>query len=572
MECSRQVQVVDDKQQVVSCHMKSAAFDEIQQRRSANYKANIWQYDFLQSLPTIYNGVEYTLRVENLKENVKDMFVEAKDQLAKLELIDIIRKLGLGDLFAEETHKALQTVVSSMKNNKNGEEEELYMTALRFKLLRLHGYDVSQDVFNAVSITKCSDIKGLLELFEASYLAFEGETILDEAKAFSMEALRNVYPTLDLNLAKEVAHALELPMHWRVQWFDVKWRITMYETYNKNIDKRFLELAKLNFNTVQAILQKDLREISRWWRNLRIMEGLNFTRDRLAESFLCSVGLTYEPQYSCFRKCLTKITTMILIIDDVYDVYGSIEELEQFTEAVDRWDSSKTQDLPECMKTCFQALYDITNEIAYDIQELNGWQVQALLHLRKAWAGFCKALFVEAKWYNKGYSPSLEEYLSNALISSGAIVISIHTMLSVGSTDEKIINLLGKDEDLAYNISIITRLYNDLGTSMAEKERGDAPSSIHCYAREMNVSEKEAEEHIKNMINNTWKKINGQCLNNQSHNLLPCSFVKVTTNVARMVQCLYQFGDGFGIQDRETRNHISSLLIEPINLDKIAKD
>lgn len=63
------------------------------------------------------------------------------------------------------------------------------------------------------------------------------------------------------------------------------------------------------------------------------MEGLNFTRDRLVESFLCSVGLTYEPQYSCFRKCLTKITTMILIIDDVY---GSIEELEQFTEAVDR--------------------------------------------------------------------------------------------------------------------------------------------------------------------------------------------------------------------------------------------
>lgn len=90
--------------------------------------------------------------------------------------------------------------------------------------------------------------------------------------------------------------------------------------------------------------------------------------------------------------------------------------------------------------------------------------------------------------------------------------------------------------------------------------------------REMNVSEKEAEEHIKSMINNTWKKINGQCLKNQSHNLLPCSFVKVTTNVARMVQCLYQFGDGFGIQDRETRNHISSLLIEPINLDKIAKD
>lgn len=89
---------------------------------------------------------------------------------------------------------------------------------------------------------------------------------------------------------------------------------------------------------------------------------------------------------------------------------------------------------------------------------------------------------------------------------------------------------------------------------------------------EMNVSEKEAEEHIKNMIKNTWKKINGQCLKKESHKLLPCSFVKVTTNVARMVQCLYQFGDGFGIEDRETRNHIVSLLIEPFKLDTIAKD
>lgn len=55
MEYTRQVQVVDDEQQVVSCHLKSAAFDEIQQRRSANYKTNIWQYDFLQSLSTIYD-------------------------------------------------------------------------------------------------------------------------------------------------------------------------------------------------------------------------------------------------------------------------------------------------------------------------------------------------------------------------------------------------------------------------------------------------------------------------------------------------------------------------------------
>ncbi|KAK9031350.1 hypothetical protein V6N11_032733 [Hibiscus sabdariffa] len=544
--------------QVLSYHLNSEASDMIQPRRSANYKPSIWKYDFLQSLLTKYDGVEYKLRAEELRENVKAMFVEAQEELAKLELIDIIRKLGLGDLFAEETQKALQAVVSSEKKNKNG-EEDLYVTALRFKLLRLHGYE------DAFSVTKSNEIKGLLELYEASYLAFQGENILDEAKTFSREALRKIYSTLDTDIAKEVGHALELSSHWRVQWFDVKWRITVYEN-RKNIDKRLLELAKLNFNTVQATLQKDLREISRWWWwNLGIMEHLNFTRDRLAESFLCAVGVAYEPQFSCFRKRLTKITTMILILDDVYDVYGSLQELEQFTQAVDRWDSSKIQLLPGCLKTCFQALYDITDEIAYDIQELNGRNVQASHHLRKAWTGFCKALFVEAKWDAEAHSPSLEEYLSNALISSGGIVISVHSMLSLG-TDE-MIDSLGKNEDLVHNISIITRLCNDLGTSAVEKERGDAPSSILCHMRETNVSEKEAEEHIKKMISNTWMKINRQCLRSQPPDMLPCSFLKVTVNVARMVHCLYEFGDGFGVQDGQTQNHIRSVLIEPFHID-----
>ncbi|GMI93349.1 terpene synthase 03 [Hibiscus trionum] len=411
MDCSSQLQT-EHQLQLLSCHLKSEASDVIQPRRSANYKPNIWNYDFLQSLLSKYDGVEYKLRAEKLRENVKAMFVETQEELAKLELVDIIRKLGLEDLFAEEKQKALQAVVSSKKKSKNG-EEDLYITALRFKLLRLHGYQVSQDVFKgAFSITKYTEIKGLLELYEASYLAFEGENILDEAKTFSREALRNIYSTLDTNTAEEVGHALELSSHWRVQWFDVKWRITAYEN-SESIDKRLLELAKLNFNTVQATLQKDLREISRWWRNLGIMEHLNFTRDRLAESFLCAVGVAHEPQYSCFRKRLTKITTMILIIDDVYDIYCSLQELQQFTEAVDRWDSSKIQQLPECMKICFQALYNITNEVGYDIQELDGRNVQALLHLSKAWAGFCKALLVEAKWYTEGHSPSLEEYMSN---------------------------------------------------------------------------------------------------------------------------------------------------------------
>lgn len=99
------------------------------------------------------------------------------------------------------------------------------------------------------------NVKGVTELFEATHLALEGETILDAAKAFSSK--------LDINLAKTVAQSLEVSFHWRMQWFDVKWRIDSYEKEERIMSPISLELDKLNFNIVQAIHEKDLKGMSR---------------------------------------------------------------------------------------------------------------------------------------------------------------------------------------------------------------------------------------------------------------------------------------------------------------------
>ena len=54
------------------------------------------------------------------------------------------------------------------------------------------------------------------------------------------------------------------------------------------------------------------------------------------ESFLWTVGVIFEPQYGYCRRMSTKVNTLITIIDDVYNVYGTLDELELFTDAVDR--------------------------------------------------------------------------------------------------------------------------------------------------------------------------------------------------------------------------------------------
>ncbi|CAB4276917.1 unnamed protein product [Prunus armeniaca] len=356
-----------------------------QQRRSAEYKLNIWKYGFLESLNSKYDGDNYTRQSEKLIQDVKNtMFVETDDLIAQLELIDNIGKLGLTNHFQKEVKEALDKI-ESIQNNDN-----LYATALHFKILRQHGYKVSQDVFGgfmdekrALKESQISDPNGMLQLLEASNLALDGENILDEAKASSTVALRdsNICNILDNNLARHVVHALELSSHRRVVWFNVKWHIDAYEKDN-HVKTILLELAKLHFNMVQATLQKDLREASTWWNNLGLAELLNFARDRPVECFLSAVGLNFQPDYTSFRIRLTKVIYLILIIDDVYDIYASLEELKLLTNAVDRWDVGETEQLPGCMKICFQVLYNTTCEIAQEIEEENGWNL-VLPHLSK---------------------------------------------------------------------------------------------------------------------------------------------------------------------------------------------
>lgn len=51
--------------------------------------------------------------------------------------------------------------------------------------------------------------------------------------------------------------------------------------------------------------------------------------------------------------------------------------------------------LPECMKICFQTLYDTTNDFAFDIQKEKGWN-SALPHLQKAvliHSSLCSSIF-----------------------------------------------------------------------------------------------------------------------------------------------------------------------------------
>ncbi|GAY65207.1 hypothetical protein CUMW_239390 [Citrus unshiu] len=361
------------KNKPVQC-LVSTKYDNLTvDRRSANYQPSIWDHDFLQSLNSNYTDETYKRRAEELKGKVKTAIKDVTEPLDQLELIDNLQRLGLAYHFEPEIRNILRNIHNHNKDY-NWRKENLYATSLEFRLLRQHGYPVSQEVFSGFKDDKvgfiCDDFKGILSLHEASYYSLEGESIMEEAWQFTSKHLKEMMITSnskeeDVFVAEQAKRALELPLHWKVPMLEARWFIHVYE---KREDKNhlLLELAKLEFNTLQAIYQEELKDISGWWKDTGLGEKLSFARNRLVASFLWSMGIAFEPQFAYCRRVLTISIALITVIDDIYDVYGTLDELEIFTDAVARWDINYAlKHLPGYMKMCFLALYNFVNEFAY---------------------------------------------------------------------------------------------------------------------------------------------------------------------------------------------------------------
>ncbi|KAL3515889.1 hypothetical protein ACH5RR_022791 [Cinchona calisaya] len=303
------------------------------------------------------------------------MLDEQVEPLRHLELIDDLQRLGVFYHFHHKIQSILNTTYKENYFSSNvSNEKDLYATALGFRLLRQHGFDVSQEVFNSFKDERGDfkpglgkDTKGMLHLYEASYLETQNERTLELGREFAAEHLKK---NLDGNkihqeLAVLVRHALELPLHWGMLRVEARWFIDIYEK-RQDLNPTLLEFAKLDFNIVQPKYEDDLRYASRWWESTCLAEKLTFARDRLVENFFWTIGEIFYPQRGYGRRISTKGNALVTIIDNIYDVYGTQDELELFTDIVERWDIAAIDQLPDCMRIFYFALYNFINELAYD--------------------------------------------------------------------------------------------------------------------------------------------------------------------------------------------------------------
>lgn len=87
--------------------------------------------------------------------------------------------------------------------------------------------------------------------------------------------------------------------------------------------------------------------------------GLSYIRDRVVESYVWSYVVFYEEDSALARMIFTKIIAFIILMDDTYDSYATIQECRKLNEAIQRFVSSvklrqiscKTDQFGDIMRT-----------------------------------------------------------------------------------------------------------------------------------------------------------------------------------------------------------------------------
>ncbi|KAK1268497.1 putative terpene synthase 4 [Acorus gramineus] len=294
--------------------------------------------------------------MENIKK-VRNMLCSGEDSFESLVTIDALQRLGIDYHFEEE----IRNILTSVYNNIGGVHNDKGDVFKKF---------VNQE--GNFELSPKEDVGGMLELYEASYLNI-GEDILDKAKDFSGQYLKDMMKHSEERQTWEhISHTLKYPFHTSVIRHHSEYHLNRYRG-GSCMNKALEELASLDLNMVRSLHQKEVQAVSRWWKDLGLAQELKFARDEPLKWFMWPMVALPDPRFSRCRIEITKPIALLYIIDDIFDVCGSLDELILFTQAINRWDTTMIDSLPRYMKICYMSLYNITNEIAYYVFKEHGW-------------------------------------------------------------------------------------------------------------------------------------------------------------------------------------------------------
>ncbi|GKU85980.1 hypothetical protein SLEP1_g574 [Rubroshorea leprosula] len=535
-------------------------------RPTASFDPCVWGNHFLSHSSKFMTIDDATTQqeYEQLKEEVRRMLNDTNSEhLKKLYLIDAVQRLGVDYHFEREIDDALEKIYHDGVDCSN-----LYNVALWFRVFRQQGINVPSDVFETFmnengkfKADLVNDVPGMLSLYEAAHLALPDEDILDEAIAFTTSSLESISTQVSTQLAEQISRALNRPIRKNLLRLEARHHISLYskdDHFDSN-NGQLLRFAKLDFNLLQAFNRKELSSITEWWKKLDFTTKLPFARDRLVECYFWAMDVYFEPKYSVARTFVTKVFILTSVMDDIYDNYGTYDELQLLTKCIERWDVIVINQLPEYMKLFYQALLDIYSEMEEEVaKERRSYVVQ---HAKESFKRVAKAYFVESKWREEGYAPSFEEYMKNAQISSGYPMLVTNSYVGMGNVASKeAFEWISNDPKMLMASAILSRLMNDIVSHQLERDRDHVFSAVESYIKEHGVSREETVKILRKEITDSWKVINEGCMKPTA---FPMPLLTRILNFTRAADVMYKDDDAY-TKSYLLKDTIASLLVDPV--------
>ncbi|KAJ4823211.1 hypothetical protein Tsubulata_007571, partial [Turnera subulata] len=398
------------------------------------------------------------------------------------------------------------------------------------------------------------DSQGLLSLYEASYLGMHGETILDEAQEFTKAHLKSLMSTqiLASPLSEQVSRALQRPLHRTPAKIEQLHYISVYEKEDAH-NEAVLRLAKLDFNIVQNVYQEEIRNYE-YNSDGTDRDACNYVGqvvDRIG--FGKKAAAFPEPQLSFSRRIISKGALIFTIVDDLYDSYATLDELELFTHAFQRWDTSMEG---------LQAVVDFVEEIKEETTKMG--RPYCAEYVKEAINDNLRTYLREARWCKRCYVPTLEEYRENGGVSTGLPSLTFQSFGGLEDVSEEVFHWLVSEPKILTASADHCRLMDDIAGHEVEQKRGDhVASSVECYMAQHGASKEEARDAIKKFIEADWKYLNEEVF--KEAGTIPKRVLTIFLRYARLMDELYGGDfDGYTNATTTTKDMMAALLVHPL--------
>nr|APJ36374.1 copalyl diphosphate synthase 4 [Isodon rubescens] len=266
------------------------------------------------------------------------------DMFEHLWCVDRLQRLGICRYFRAQIKEMLDYVYKYWTDKgicwaRNTNVQDVDDTAMGFRLLRMHSYDVSTDVFK--QFEKAGEfccfpgqsthaITGMYNVYRTSQIMFDGEDILADAKNYSATFLHQKRLANELvdkwiitkDLPGEVGYALDVPFFASLPRLEARFFLeqyggdddvwigkTLYRMPYVNSDT-YLELAKLDYEKCQAVHQLEWESIQKWYRDWNLVE-FGLSERSLLLAYYIAASTVFEPERS--RERLAWAITAILV-------------------------------------------------------------------------------------------------------------------------------------------------------------------------------------------------------------------------------------------------------------------